>query len=105
MDVPGYPDFDSCALTGHRFDCKRAANRPDPLFDDDRPPSSDFEVGLRVSAGKPEPAPVVVDFELPIAFRGACPHKHRPRAGMFSDVDERLLDDPGQLAAYPRRRS
>src|SRR5215471_19929426 len=99
MDIPRYPDFDACALTGHRLDCKRSANRPDPFLDDDRPLSSDFEVGLRVAAGEPESAAVVVDFELPVALRRAHANQHRAGTAVFPDIHQRLLDDAGQLAA------
>ena len=59
---------------------------------------------MRMPPREPEAASVVVDLELPVAVRCADAHQHRLRAAVFADVDERFLDDAGDLAADARRQ-
>src|SRR5438034_9762648 len=104
MGIPGQPDFDARALAGRRFHRERAADRPNPLLDDDGTFASDLEIRLRVASREPEAASVVVDLELPIAGRRAHAHEHGAGAAVLSYVDQRFLDDARDLAANARRQ-
>src|SRR2546428_3096676 len=103
IGASGKPDLDASPLTGGRFDRERPTNRAHPLLDDHWTFAADLQVRVRVTAGESKPAPVVIDFELPVPCRSAHADENVARPAVLSHVDQRFLNDSNDLAADPRR--
>src|SRR6266436_7616958 len=86
-----------------RFYREFAVNQTNSLPDDHGPLPHFLEIGLRKSSREGEPAPVVLHCKLPVGLGFGQAHQNVFGSAVFANVDQALLDDAGEFAAYPLR--